>query len=91
MKPKCTFSRCCFSFDVLLFELCSFGPLYVINICDELCFMISYSVIDQRNYQCSEVCFLLKSMYFCVSASHISFSLVEYRVVNNLVITREKA
>jgi hypothetical protein len=59
------------------------------NICDKLCFMLSCLVIDQRNYQHSEVCFLLESMYFCVPASRIFF-LIEYRVVNNLIVTREK-
>jgi hypothetical protein len=68
--------------------LCSFGQLYVIIMYGELCFMLSCLVIDQRNYQRSEVCFLLVPMYFWISANRAL--LVEYNVVNNLVVTREK-
>jgi hypothetical protein len=70
------------------FGLCSFGQLYLIIICGELCFMLSCLGIDQRNYQRSEVCFLLVPMYFWIFSTHAL--LVEYNVVNNLVVTREK-
>jgi hypothetical protein len=65
-------------------DLFSFGLLYVINIRNELYFMLSCSVIDQRNYQYFEVC------WFACAFPLAAFSLGEYRVVHNLVVTLEK-
>jgi hypothetical protein len=43
-----------------------------------------YLVIDQRNYQCFEVCLI----YLCVSLNY-ALLCAEYQVVNNLAIILE--
>jgi hypothetical protein len=55
------------------------------NICNELCSMPSCClVIDQRNYQCSEVCLI----YLRVSLDY-ALLCAEYQVVSNLAIILE--